>query len=89
MHRLNTRKATLVAPLPHLQVELTSFFLPFHLVNLRSLRSEILFDNSFRLSAHHSQPHRAVGMSDTQLYIIHYSRCCHYPEMLYCVWGTT
>lgn len=55
------------------------FFPPLPTCQPKMFPSEILFDNSFCLSAHHSRPHRATGMSDTHFYIIHHTQCSIIP----------
>lgn len=55
-----------ISPLPsslHLQV--VQIFFPFPSGQLKMLYSEIHFDNSFCLSAHHSQPLRTVALYNT------------------------
>lgn len=79
-YQFNTRKATLVAPPPHLQVS-QIFFLPFHLVNIRCQTQKFL------LIIHSVSVHITPTSSCCGRYIIHYSQCCHYPEILYCVQG--
>lgn len=57
--------------------------------HLKKFCSEILFDNSFRLSAHLSEPRGAASVPDARLSIMHDGPCCHYPLPFYCAQATT